>query len=412
MESTTIKKSGSEIIYCPSSFTERAFSSNISISSNGHWMAHCLGNVIALRSLVDFKTTKIYQGHKVKTSSAGFSPNGAFVASGDIEGNIKIWFIDDLSLKKEFNKALGGKINGIEWNGESDKLFFYGEGKNAMARCITWDSGNNLGEIASHSKTILAGDLRKIRPYRVATGSEDFQSNFYEGTPFKFKSMNKEHNNFVTGVRFSPDSSQYVTVAFDKKIVLYDGKDGNVLYTLAEDKSTGNHTMAIMGVCWINDTTIATCSLDKSVKVWDLTEKVCKFTLHPKGKASIGIPQSGCGINSNGTYLFSLALSGEISVWEISTLEDGALPYKIIDGHQNYISSIVHSKVNNLTFSADTNGKILVWNGNDNEFLKTLHVFESKVISMILSKDETTLNVLNYDGNVSSFNIESGEKKY
>ena len=43
---------------------------------------------------------------------------------------------------------------------ESNKIFFYGEGK-ISGRCIMWDTGNNLGEISGHSKTLLAGDLEK-----------------------------------------------------------------------------------------------------------------------------------------------------------------------------------------------------------------------------------------------------------
>ena len=85
--------------------------------------------------------------------------------------------------------------------------------------------GNNVGEISNHSKTILAGYIRKCRPYHIATGGEDFLVNFYEGTPFKFKKMHTEHNNFVTRVKFSTDNAHFVSVGFEKKIVLYESKE-------------------------------------------------------------------------------------------------------------------------------------------------------------------------------------------
>jgi WD40 repeat protein len=410
MESTT-KTDLNKNYYAPNPYTEKGFSSSIAISKNGQWMAYCVGNVVVLRNLVDFKTCKIYTGHKVKTSAVSFSCHNHFVASGDIQGNIKIWFVDDLSNKKEFNNALASKINGIEWNDESNKIFFYGEGKNALARCITWDTGNNLGDFIGISKVVLTGDMRKIRPYRAATGSEDFQVNFYEGTPFKLAKINKVHTNFVTGIRFSPDSNHFVSVGFDKRIVLYEGKTGNVIATIAEDKMEGNHTKAIIGVCWIGNNTFATCSLDNTVKVWDETEKVLKYTLYPKDLFSLDITGSLCAIDTNGKYLISLSLSGVLYIWDLSSLADTKLPDKVIDGHQNYISCVLHNKTKNQTYTADINGKILVWNGDENTFLSRLNNFEKKVVSLSLSFDESSLYALIFDGTLSNFNTDTKSLK-
>lgn len=411
MESTNKSSNSGEKNYAPCPYTERAYSSSTAVSKDGKWMAYCVGNVVVLRSLQDLKTSKVFTGHKVKTSAVSFSQHNYFVASGDVEGNIKIWFVEDLSIKKEFNKALGSKINGIEWNDESNKLFFYGDGKNAFARCISWDSGNNIGEFTGHSKIILAGDLRKARPYRAVTGSEDLQVNFYEGTPFKLVKMHKEHTNFVSGVKFSPDNAYFVSVGFDKKIVLYDGKDGSVLATITEDKATGNHTMAIIGVCWLDNSTIATCSLDRTVKVWDISEKTLKYTLYPRNSSELDIPDSCCAINCNSTYLFSLSLSGVLNFWEVSSFADAKLPDKVIDGHQNYISAIVHNKSKNLTISADVNGKVIVWLGDDNQLVKTLFLHDKKVVSLALSNDETTLFSLLFDGSITSLDLDSGKLK-
>jgi WD40 repeat protein len=277
------------------------------------------------------------------------------LASGDIEGNLKIFRFDDLSLKKEYPKALGGIITGVVWNDESNKLFFYGDGKQFLARVIMWDTGNNVGDISGHSKVILSGDIRKSRPFRIISGCEDFAVNVYEANPtFKFSKSHSEHTNYSSCVRFSPDDSMFVSVGFDKKIILYDGKDGTVLYRLAEDKSPNNHTAAIIAVCWIDNKTLATTSLDKSVKVWDLSDKVCKYTLYPKVK--LDVPEMGCGIASNGDLLISLSLSGILNYWKISELADGKLPDYVTDGHQGNISGII--KTTNGIISSDTVGKL------------------------------------------------------
>lgn len=419
--SNSSNKLSDNVIYAPSSFTERSYASNLSVSHDRKWMAYCVANVVVLRSLEDLNACKIFQQHKAKTSAVGFSPNLNFAASGDIEGNIKIWSLntDNLTVKKEFNKVLSGKICGVEWGHDSLMLLIFGDGKQSFAKTLMWDSGNNAGEISGHSKLILTGDVVKTcktsdEPHRLVTGSEDFSVNFYEGTPYKITKINKEHTNFVTSVKFSPDASLFLSVGFDKKINIYDAHKGNLLYNLAMDKSTGNHTMAIIGACWIDSNTIATSSLDKTVKIWDLKEKVCKFTLLPKEKSKLGLPEFSCGINTNGKYVFSLSLSGVLNFWDISdltTLQDEKLPDRIIDGHQNYVSSIVEVKSKNLVISSDNNGKIIIWKSESNEYVRTLHVGDKKVVSMDLSCDERSLNVFWIDGQITCFDLESGSQK-
>jgi WD repeat-containing protein 1 (actin-interacting protein 1) len=215
---------------------------------------------------------RLFTGHLVKTSAVAFSPSNVFAASGDTEGNLKIWFVDDLTVKKEFNSFLGGQINGIAWSEDSTKLLVYGVGKQ-LARAVNWDAGNNLGEISGHSSKILSGDFRQCRPYKVVTSGEDYQVGLYEGPPFKLKKMNsKVHTNFATGVKFSPNGEVYVSVGYDKKVVSYDFKEGAATI-LADDKTENNHKGAISGLSWINNNEFVTCSLDKSVKIWDLTNK-------------------------------------------------------------------------------------------------------------------------------------------
>jgi hypothetical protein len=58
-----------------------------------------------------------------------FSTNNIFLASGDVEGNLKIYWIDDLTMKKEYDRMLGGAVKSISWNDESNKIFLCGDGK-------------------------------------------------------------------------------------------------------------------------------------------------------------------------------------------------------------------------------------------------------------------------------------------
>ncbi len=226
----------------------------------------------------------------------------------------------------------------------------------SFARTITWDSGNNIGDMGGHTKVVLSGDFKKTRPFKVVTASEDKSVNFYEGPPFKFKKSNKIHTNFVTQVKYSPDYTKFVSVGFDKKVILYDGKSGDVLETIGDETTENNHKSAIISVVWLDDNTLVTGALDKLVKVWKIQEKEIITLLSCENPDKV--ENILAGVANNNKYVLSLTLDGKLNFWDRSTLEDKKLPDLVVDGHQNYISAVAYNSKLKIIYSADTNGKI------------------------------------------------------
>ena len=108
-------------------------------------------------------------------------------------GNIRIWDTINAEhiLKDEF-QILAGPIHDIAWSPDSQRLIIVGEGRERYGAAILADGGSSVGSISGHSKPITTCDFKPSRPFRVATGGEDNQSNFYAGPPFKFVKSNKE----------------------------------------------------------------------------------------------------------------------------------------------------------------------------------------------------------------------------
>lgn len=136
-----------------------------------------------------------------------------------------------------------------------------------------FDTGASVGEISGHSKNIWTCDFKQTRPYRIATGGEDMAVNWFEGPPFKFKSSFREHQRFVTCIRFSPDGSKFISVGQDKKGYVFDGKTGE---KIAELSSENGHTLGIYSVSWSPDSKqFLTASADKTCKLWDAETYKC-----------------------------------------------------------------------------------------------------------------------------------------
>ena len=405
MESQKIKSQ----ILPPNPATERGFASPFVVSTNGEWLGYIVRNTVVLRSLSDLKVAKTFNMHRYQVTSLCFHPEGKLAASADIHQNIYIWYIDDCTDKKKIENAMAGKIIGMDFTEDGTKLFFYGEGKKTLARCINWDTNSNCGEFTNNSRRLLTGDLTKKKPYYAILGGEDGFVNFYKGPPFKYVHMQKEHQgNFVTCAKFSPDSTKFVSVGFDKKIVLYNGADANIIDTIAKEKQEGNHTMAIISCCWLDNDRFITASLDKTIKIWSVAEKKCTMTLKPAEK--LGIPNMMCGVATNGKVICALTLNGIINIWNLEGLTDGKLPDYTIDGHQAPITKLLYVKSTKEVISSDSNGKVLLW--PENGFPKLVTQKDKKIVTMALSNDESLLYIVEAEGTFLALDRATFEVKF
>jgi WD40 repeat protein len=60
---------------------------------------------------------------------ARFSPNGEWVASGDVSGTVRVWARnEDRTLRFEI-RALSGSIDDLDWSPDGQRIVVCGDGK-------------------------------------------------------------------------------------------------------------------------------------------------------------------------------------------------------------------------------------------------------------------------------------------
>lgn len=243
----------------------------------------------------------------------------------------------------------------LDWDGESKRIIVVGEGKDRFGAAITFDSGNSVGVIQGHSDTINAISIRKQRPIRAVTVSDDQKAVFFTGLPFKFeKILEREggtHSNFVVGVEFSPDGRYVVTTGADRKILLWDGSTGDFV------KEFVGHTGSVLGVSWAKDgTQLATASADRSVRVWNVetgeSTQIIRFEKEGISGQQVGIVWTAREDN----LIVSLSLSGELNYLypNTNTVENK------LEGHQGAITALGTSPSGSL-LTGSFDGRVSEW---------------------------------------------------
>ncbi|GFO44799.1 actin-interacting protein 1, partial [Plakobranchus ocellatus] len=361
---------------------------------------YCNTSNVYIRNIQDTSVCDVYHEHSKDTTVAKYSPSRFYIASGDKEGKVRVWdTVNKEHILKAEHTALSGAIKDIDWTMDNQKLIAVGEGRERFGRAFTFDSGNTVGEITGHTKSINSVAIKQGRPMRAVTGSEDFSCVFYEGPPFKFKCTKSEDTNFINFVRYSPDGSKFISGGSSGKLFMYDGATSDFIGELGGPKA---HAGGIYAICFSSDgKQLLSVSADKTAKIWDIDANTVQtqFVLG----TTVNDMQVGC--LWQGDYLLTVSLSGYINFLDIANPEQ---PKRVIKGHNKPITALAITDDGSRFYTASSDGLIITWDARSSEnddFKGKGHV--NQVSDMVL--DGGHLITVSMDDTLRFTSIESME---
>mmetsp|Transcript_2155 Transcript_2155/g.6584 ORF Transcript_2155/g.6584 Transcript_2155/m.6584 type:complete len:636 (+) Transcript_2155:548-2455(+) len=347
----------------PGPSTERGHALPLRAHPKEPKLCYAFGKYVVVRSLEDAGDNFVYRGHKYPVGACAFAPNGYWVASGDSAGFLRVWSWDnpDHILKVEV-QVFSGAIKDLQWDGESKRIAVVGDGATLRCKCVMWDTGNGIGEMVGHQKKVITVAYRQQRPFRIMTGSEDFKCVFYKGPPFKLDHSCTEHGNYVNCVCYAPDGATVASVGSDKKVVIYEGKEGATLRTLADAKKGPQGS--VYSCAYAPDgSKLLTGGADKRLCVWNVdTGALLSSTDMGKDVADM---QMGVAWAATGRPL-SLSLSGDLNYLDVGAA--GCSATKVVQAPQAPISAM--TTLRDGTIVAGCNDGTVFSSGDGKEWTK------------------------------------------
>ncbi|OAX34526.1 WD40 repeat-like protein, partial [Rhizopogon vinicolor AM-OR11-026] len=291
----------------------------------------------------------------VQVFTIALSPNGKTVASGNGDGTVRLW---DVETKKVISRWTGHSqsVESVCWSADGEHVVSGGQDGTVRV----WD--------VESSKTILGP---------IKTGHDR-----------------------VYAVIYSPDTTKIATAGYNENAIkIWDANTGKLLFTIRCEESTmRGHTDRVRGVAPLPDgRRIITCSLDGSLRLWDLesgTQIGGGWRDGDKGAVMT------IALSPNGKTVASGSVTGIVTWWDVETK-------KVISrwtGHSESVESVCWSADGEHVVSGARDGTVRVWDVKSSKtILGPIKTGHDGVYAVIYSPDTTKIATAGYNENAIKF---------
>jgi WD40 repeat protein/tetratricopeptide (TPR) repeat protein len=375
--------------------------------------------------------------HNAAVMSVDFSADGKLLASGSVNGSIKLWNVSDWSLQQNIMThenssvhsvafspkgkilASGGSDSEITlWNVTSGERITSLEGHTSSIESISFSPSGTLLASGSRDNSVKFWSLGKgVQVQSLSTAADDISSVSFSGDGKRFaaegpndtiKIWNVSDNYELTveiessaeikSIAFSPDGLKLVSGDITNNVSLWDTNETKQILNF-----TG-HQNSVNSVSFSpNGEVVASGSIDTTIKLWNVSngQLIHDLTGHTRSVFPVTF-------STDGKVLASGSLDDSIKLWNVTSGME--LPTGL-EGLAR-VNSLDFSPNNLFLVSGDADGKLTLWNfvnGFSISLNQTLSGHTGSILSVDFSSDGRLIASGSSDNTIRLWNASSGE---
>jgi WD40 repeat protein len=280
--------------------------------------------------------------------SVAFSPDGTRLATGDVEGGLRIW-----------QRSTG-------------QLLLNLEGHFGWVWSVAFRADGRLLASCGSDKTIRLWDSQSGVCLKVLTG----------------------HTGSIWSIAFSPDGQTLASGSDESSIRLWQIESGEC------DKTLSGHTGRILSVAFSpTGDLLASGSDDRTIRLWNLATDDRQITLNGHTDHVWSVVFS-----SDGATLASGSADRTIRLWNARTGEC----FKVLDDHSDGVRSLQFSPDNQRLISSSDDKTVRVWDLKTYQCIQTLSGHTNSVFSVSFNADGALVATGSSDQTVRLWNVDTG----
>jgi WD40 repeat protein/3',5'-cyclic AMP phosphodiesterase CpdA len=368
--------------------------------------------------------------------SVALSADGELLATGDANGEVRLWQLPDMRLRFSI-RAHAGWVRSVAFRRDSRLLASASDDQSI----ILWDvrSGAPIGKLLGHENRVrsLAFSPSDHNDTTLASGSDDDTVKLWDTASFDCLKTLAGHTDHVRAVDFSPDGMTLVSGSEDCTVRLWKAQtgecaqvfeghagwigavafspDGNVIASGGEDttvklwNATGGECLQTISghESWIwavkfspDQQVLATGGGDKTIKLWNTNSGTCQRTLlgHSGWLRSLSFSRDG-------KVLASGSDDQTVRLWDVHS----GFCLKTLRGNSGQVWALALAPNEKLIASSGSDQSITVWDIQNAEAHKVLRGHETWIWAIAFSPDGLLLASGSGDETVKLWNLESGQ---
>jgi len=345
-------------------------------SSDGALLATCSWdkNVIVWDTAT-FQEVNRFTDYTCPVFTAAFSPDRSTLVTGDRKGQLHKYELH--TGQESMKKIHSADILSVRYSHSGHILATTSADKNVVLRNPDDLESLPKGVLHVHSRAVNSCAFSEDDQY-MATCSDDRTVQIINMND-RTQTLLAGHNDGVVSVTFRPGYSHLLSASHDNLIILWDYVSGEKLASFL------GHTGSVFNCDFypgVNDRRFISCSFDRSVKVWEISDEV----LSPKTQALLEDAHQGrilgVSCSRDGKRIATASRDKTAKVWGPFSISAGKKQGHTNDqstggvlctmaGHNSNVFDCALSPDGRYLATASRDGTVRQWNANTGELLHT-----------------------------------------